>query len=90
MLKSLSRFASLALVAASAFAVRTLDAVRFAAAWLRDWAYSGLENLHQAPAGEVSEKRSEIRRTAARQYAALRLERKRPRVTSQWRMCPSV
>jgi hypothetical protein len=89
MLRSLSRFASLALVAAVSLAAHALQTVHVAATWLRDWAYSGLENLHQAPAGEISSKPT-VARVRAHAFVARLVKRERPRVTSQWRMCPSV
>lgn len=97
MLSRLSRFASLALVAAvlsvteGAYNVsRTIVlGVRTALVALRDWAYVGLENLHQTPAGEISSKPT-VARVKAHAFVARLLKRDRPHVTSGWRMCPST
>lgn len=91
-----SRFASLLAVAAisvlaavSATVTATMRAVRDTVAFVRDWVYSGLENLHQTPAGEISTKTT-VQRVRAHAFVARLLKRDRPHVTSGWRMCPSV
>jgi hypothetical protein len=89
MFRSVSRFATLVIAAAASFAVATVHAVRVTAAYLRDWAFLGLENLHQTPAGEISSLPT-VRRVRAHAFVARLLKRERPHVTSGWRMCPST
>lgn len=89
MLKSIRWYASLAAIAVIGIASAAVMAVRDAVVALRDWAYSGLENLHQTPAGEVSSQPT-VQRVRAHAFVARLLKRERPHVTSGWRMCPST
>lgn len=91
---SLSAFAAVALAATASFATTAVSSivrgVHSIAELLCKWAFSGLENLHQVPAGEVSQRQPEIRRVSARAFMARLMRRARPQVTPGWRMCPSV
>lgn len=89
MLRSLVRVTlvvSAMLVATTAPVVHTVVAAwRYAASAF----CSGLENLHQAPCGEIAT-RPTVERVKAHAFVARLLKRERPRVTTGWRMCPST
>lgn len=89
MLRSASVIFAFAFSALTAATATVLHVVRDTVAALRSWAYAGLENLHQTPAGEISSKPT-VQRVKQHAFVARLLKRDRPHVTSGWRMCPST